>query len=114
RASSLCLLSSFKSSSGNTSPILHIGCISLEFVDGYLNKNPLRIHRFQRLLFSEADRRDWSLWLRQHQLEHLAEISKKAIDHAGAEQMRLVDTASHEAATGFAQHQNNIEFCDRH
>src|ERR1043166_8692714 len=87
--------------------ILHIACISLEFVWKVIprTRDP---PQFSRIPTRDADFRDWSLRLRQHQFEHLAEIAKKAIDHDRAEQMRFVDTAPHQPITAFAQHQNNI------
>src|SRR5262245_23835302 len=102
KASSLFLSRSFNSLVLNMSRVLHIGCISLEFAFTVTSKKTsLRIRGFQRLLFSEADRRDRSLRLRQHRFGHLAEISKKPINHSGAKQVRLVNAASHQPTLAF-------------
>src|SRR3954465_13941791 len=105
------LLSPFNSLRLNTSLILHIGGISLEFALTVTSrKRPATCSWIPTTLVQrDANFRYWSLRLRQHDFEHFAEISKKTIDHAGAEQVRLVDTASPQPTVAFAQHQNNIE-----
>src|SRR6266478_4915362 len=46
--------------------------------------------------------------------QDLLEISKQAIDRFDAEEMGLIDTASHKAVGGLAQRQDNIECCRCH